>query len=84
DRNARICYGCIQVVESLAVDFFAGSIASSAHRSRSAFEFFDRFPYYAIMYYGAVGGATVGANEGWKPGKVVDVAEGAHYFVANG
>lgn len=23
-------------------------------------------------------------NEGWKPGKVVDVAEGAHYFVANG
>ena len=61
DRNARICYGCIQVVLSLAVDFFAGSIASSAHRSRSAFEFFDRFPYYAIMYYGAVGGATVGA-----------------------
>lgn len=33
DRNARICYGCIQVVLSLAVDFFAGSIASSAHRS---------------------------------------------------
>ncbi|KAF3001625.1 hypothetical protein E8E15_000148 [Penicillium rubens] len=35
DRNARVCCGCIQVVLSLAVDFFAGSIASSAHGSRS-------------------------------------------------
>lgn len=61
DRNARICYGCIQVVLSLAVDFFAGSIASSAHRSRSVVELFDRFPYCAVMYYGAVDEATFGS-----------------------
>ena len=63
DRNARVYYGCIQVVLSLAVLCFGGYTASRIHGSRSTFEFFDRdsfFSYYTIIYYGAIGEATFG------------------------
>lgn len=48
-RNARVCYGCAQVVLSLAVVCFRGSIASSVHGSRSTFEFFHRDPARSVI-----------------------------------
>ena len=54
-------YGCIQVVLSLVVVCVGGYIASRVHGYQTSFEYFDRagqFPYYKIMYYGAVGEAA--------------------------
>ncbi|KAJ5318365.1 hypothetical protein N7476_004785 [Penicillium atrosanguineum] len=57
-------YGCIQVVLSLVVVCAGSYFASRVHGYQTSFEYFDRadqFPYYKIMYYGAVGEAAFGS-----------------------
>lgn len=42
-----------------------GYVASDVHGFQTSFEFFDsagRFPYYKIVYYGAVGQAAFGSG----------------------
>jgi hypothetical protein len=56
-------YICIQIFVSLIVLSLGGYVASHVHGFQTSFEFFDsasRFPYYKIMYYGAVGQAAFG------------------------
>ncbi|OQD78003.1 hypothetical protein PENANT_c101G08340 [Penicillium antarcticum] len=64
DCKFQLYYGCIQLAVSLAVLSLGGYVASHVHGFRTCFEFFDsedRFPYYKIMYYGAVGQAAFGS-----------------------
>ncbi|KAK9846897.1 hypothetical protein MYU51_000067 [Penicillium brevicompactum] len=61
---ARLYYSCIQIVVSLIVLSLGGYVASHVQGFQTSFEFFDRdghFPYYNIMYYGAVGQAAFGS-----------------------
>ncbi|CAG8393831.1 unnamed protein product [Penicillium salamii] len=63
DYTARFYYICIQIVVSLIVLSLGGYVASHVHGFQTSFEFFDsasHFPYYKIMYYGAVGQAMFG------------------------
>ncbi|CAG8211409.1 unnamed protein product, partial [Penicillium nalgiovense] len=62
--TARFYYGCIQILVSLVVLSLGGYVASHVHGFQTSFEFFDgegHFPYYKIMYYGAVGQAAFGS-----------------------
>ncbi|OQE29343.1 hypothetical protein PENNAL_c0948G08083 [Penicillium nalgiovense] len=62
--TARFYYGCIHILVSLVVLSLGGYVASHVHGFQTSFEFFDReghFPYYKIMYYGAVGQAAFGS-----------------------
>jgi hypothetical protein len=62
--TARFYYNCIQIVVSLIVLYSGGYIANHVHGFQTSFEFFDsdgHFPYYEIMYYGAVGQAAFGS-----------------------
>jgi hypothetical protein len=62
--KSALDYGCIQVVLSLVVVCVGGYFASRVHGYQTSFEYFDRagqFPYYKILYYGAVGEAACGS-----------------------
>jgi hypothetical protein len=62
--ESELDYGCIQVVLSLVVVCVGGYFASRVHGYQTSFEYFDRagqFPYYKILYYGAVGEAAFGS-----------------------
>ena len=62
--NARVYYGCVQIIVSLAVLSLGGYVASHVHGFQTSFEFFDsegHFPHYKIMYYGAVSQAAFGS-----------------------
>jgi hypothetical protein len=64
DCNARIYYGCMTFLLSLPVISLGGYAAGRIHGFQSSFEFFGRdgsFPYYIVMYYGAVGQAAFGS-----------------------
>jgi hypothetical protein len=63
DRKYRLYYVCIQLVVGLIVLSLGGYIASHVHGSQTSFGLFDsegHFPYYKIMYYGAIGQAAFG------------------------
>ncbi|KAI3188412.1 hypothetical protein CBS147311_10071 [Penicillium roqueforti] len=63
DGTARFYYICIEIVVSLIVLSLGGYVASHVHGFQTSFEFLDsasHFPYYKIMYYGAVGQAAFG------------------------
>ncbi|CAG8875853.1 unnamed protein product [Penicillium salamii] len=56
--TVQFSYRCIQVVVSKIVLSLGGYVANHAHGLQTFFEFIDsdgHFPYYTIMYYGAVG-----------------------------
>ncbi|KAJ6126440.1 hypothetical protein N7523_002052 [Penicillium sp. IBT 18751x] len=62
--ESGLVYCYIQVVPSLVVVCVGGYFASRVHGYQTSFEYFDRagqFPYYKIMYYGAVGEAAFGS-----------------------
>jgi hypothetical protein len=64
DCMARIYYGCMTFLLSLPVISLGGYAACRIHGFQSSFEFFGSdgsFPYYIVMYYGAVGQATFGS-----------------------
>ncbi|KAJ5742662.1 uncharacterized protein N7511_011233 [Penicillium nucicola] len=61
DCNARIYYGCLTFLMSICVISIGGYAAGCIHGFQSSFELFSgesSFPYYAVIYYGAVGQAT--------------------------
>jgi hypothetical protein len=63
DRKYRLYYVCIQLVVGLIVLSLGGYIASHVHGFQTSFGLFDsegHFPYYKIMYYGAIGQAAFG------------------------
>ncbi|KAJ5895697.1 hypothetical protein N7495_007388 [Penicillium taxi] len=65
NSTARFYYICIQIVASVIVLSLGGYVASHVHGFQTAFEFFDsagHFPYYKIMYYGAVSQAAFGSG----------------------
>ncbi|CDM38432.1 hypothetical protein DTO013E5_9736 [Penicillium roqueforti] len=64
DCKARVYYGCMSFLLSLPVVTIGGCVAGGIHGLQSSFELLDRdgsFPYYVVMYYGAVGQAAFGA-----------------------
>ncbi|CAG8006059.1 unnamed protein product [Penicillium salamii] len=63
DRKYRLYYVCTQLVVGLVVLSLGGYVASHVHGFRTLFKLFaseGHFPYYKIMYYGAVGQAAFG------------------------
>ncbi|KAI3097964.1 hypothetical protein CBS147333_9202 [Penicillium roqueforti] len=63
DRKYRLYYVCTQLVVGLIVLSLGGYVASKVHGLQTSFELFDSegyFPYYKIMYYGAVSQAAFG------------------------
>lgn len=63
DRRYRLYYVCTQLVVGLIFLSLGGYVASTVHGFQTSFELFDSegyFPYYKIMYYGAVGQAAFG------------------------
>ena len=65
NSTARFYYICIQIIASAIVLSLGGYVASHVHGFQTAFEFFDsagHFPYYKMMYYGAVSQAAFGSG----------------------
>ncbi|KAJ5348519.1 uncharacterized protein N7506_001772 [Penicillium brevicompactum] len=63
DRKYRLYYVCTQLVVGLIVLSLGGYVASHVHGFRTSFGLFaseGHFPYYKMMYYGAVGQAAFG------------------------
>lgn len=65
NSTARFYYSCIQIVVSMIVLSLGCYVASHVHGFETSFEYFDsagHFPYYKIIYYGAVGQAAFGSG----------------------
>ncbi|CAG8006182.1 unnamed protein product [Penicillium salamii] len=63
DRKYRLYYVCTQLVVGLIVISLGGYVASHVHGFHTSFGLFDsegHFPYYKIMYCGAIGQAAFG------------------------
>ena len=64
DCKPRFYYGYTQLAVGLIVLSLGGYVASHVHGFQTCFELFNsegHFPYYKIIYYGAVGQAAFGS-----------------------
>lgn len=62
---AQFYYIYIRLVVSMVVVSLGGNVASNFHGFQTAFKFLDsagHFPYYKIIYYGAVSQAAFGSG----------------------